>query len=339
MDMNDLLKHIPSIRRPISLVALIVIVLYGVYKLVLELPIFEGIGGERTFQLIDRIVFYLFVLAMASVILILSKPILMALITKSDKDGESPKITALEQTHPKTSQNDEMKLEEYVLLLDEIVIEVKDLEYIGNTFGAMRRKLSLIMKLAKKAKGHLLKILSDYKLPNGNSLSTFVNDTLQSFISEADFTLPYPNEDKYTRDRELLKKDKYQVISQWDSIKDQLFKDSVLESQFNQLKADERHKWSIIGFENSEAYSEYISPSFSTLCNTATPIQKKFLAAIRDSTQITEQQLMNQGFPKEVVVETLNPLLKSKLITTDDWESFTVTPVGKEMISDYLNQA
>lgn len=340
MNLNDILKYIPSIRRPVSLAALIVVVLYGIYKLILSLPIFEGIGGERTFQLIDKIVFYLFVVALISVVLSISKPVFLAWVTKP-KTEIAPLNNIANQEQPKitTTSNAELNLEEYIFLLDTIVDAIYHLEFFGNTFGDMRRTLKVIIMLTQKASAYLLEILNGNKIINENKLSNFVNETLPSFISEASIVLPYSDEDKYTRDREVLKKLEYQVISTWnDDIKKQLLQDSALKSKLGKLTIDEKRKWSILGFENSDAYQEYIYPSFSTLCKSATPIQKKLLEAIKNVKQITMQELIDLGFPKVVIIETLNPLLRSKLMTTDDFNIFSITPVGKEMVSDYLSQ-
>jgi hypothetical protein len=342
MSLDSLLKVVPKIRRPIALAAFSFVILYAVYKLIFAQPIFEKMGGDKTFIIIDRIAFYVFILALVSVILSLIRPIVLAWMNKPVVDTATAKKDEIENVSEKAETQEILKLEEFILLLDEIVLEVKDMEYIGNPFATMRRKLSLAKRLTQQAKGYLFEILTKHQLPNSNKLSFFVNKTLPLFLSEADYVFPYVNEDKYTRDRERLKTYKYNVITHWDEdIKKEFMKDGELESKFNRLKADEKRRWRLIGFESSDDYQEYLTPSFSTLCKTATPIQKKLLMVIGNSEKISEQALLSQGFPKEVIVETLNPLLVSKLIDIDssneDGRFFTVTQVGKEMISDYLN--
>jgi hypothetical protein len=80
MNWKEILTQMPSIRNPISLAALVVMVLYGIYKLVLSLPVFAEIGGERTFQLLDRVIFYIFILALTAVILSISRSLILAWI-------------------------------------------------------------------------------------------------------------------------------------------------------------------------------------------------------------------------------------------------------------------
>lgn len=69
MDWQKILKLIPTIRRPVALAGLVIVVLYGIYKLILTLPIFSRINDVQTFALIDRIALYLFILALVAIVL------------------------------------------------------------------------------------------------------------------------------------------------------------------------------------------------------------------------------------------------------------------------------
>lgn len=69
MDWQRILRLIPSIRRPLALTGLVVVVLYGVYRLILTLPIFSQIDDVQTFVLVDRIALYLFILALVAIVL------------------------------------------------------------------------------------------------------------------------------------------------------------------------------------------------------------------------------------------------------------------------------
>ena len=69
MDWQNILKLIPKIRRPLALAGMVTVVLYGVYKLILTLPIFSQINDVQTLALIDRIALYLFILALVAIVL------------------------------------------------------------------------------------------------------------------------------------------------------------------------------------------------------------------------------------------------------------------------------
>ncbi|PPD47149.1 MAG: hypothetical protein CTY13_06000 [Methylobacter sp.] len=60
---------IERLRTPLALAGLVVLVLYGIYKQILEMDVFTRVGENETFVLLGNVFFYLFVLAIFSVIL------------------------------------------------------------------------------------------------------------------------------------------------------------------------------------------------------------------------------------------------------------------------------
>ena len=58
-----------KVRTPLSLAGLMLVVLYGIYKEVLSLPVFEKIDGNSTFLLLQNILNKIFWLALLALIL------------------------------------------------------------------------------------------------------------------------------------------------------------------------------------------------------------------------------------------------------------------------------
>ena len=67
--MKKLIQQISRISTPLSLSGLVITVLYGIYRSVLEFSDFSLFGKNETFVLVDKIVSYLFVLALVALVL------------------------------------------------------------------------------------------------------------------------------------------------------------------------------------------------------------------------------------------------------------------------------
>jgi hypothetical protein len=59
------------VRTPLALAGLVVLVLYAIYRQILQMSVFSQVSSEQTFVLIDRIAFYLFCLAVLAIVLAL----------------------------------------------------------------------------------------------------------------------------------------------------------------------------------------------------------------------------------------------------------------------------
>ena len=67
--LNKMGSVIERVRTPLALAGLVIIVLYALYKQILEMDIFTKVGSDETFMLVDRVLLYLFILAATSAIL------------------------------------------------------------------------------------------------------------------------------------------------------------------------------------------------------------------------------------------------------------------------------
>jgi len=66
--MKKLIQQISRISTPLSLSGLVITVLYGIYRSVLEFSDFSLLGKNETFILVDKIVSYLFILALVALV-------------------------------------------------------------------------------------------------------------------------------------------------------------------------------------------------------------------------------------------------------------------------------
>jgi hypothetical protein len=60
---------VSRIKTPLVLSGVVVVALYGIYKTVLALDVFEKVGGESTYRLLDSVLSKIFWLAMVSIVL------------------------------------------------------------------------------------------------------------------------------------------------------------------------------------------------------------------------------------------------------------------------------
>lgn len=61
-------ERILKVRKPIALAGAALTILFVVYKLVLQLPVLESLGSTNSFILLDRIVYYLFVIGLVAIV-------------------------------------------------------------------------------------------------------------------------------------------------------------------------------------------------------------------------------------------------------------------------------
>src|SRR2546421_6650090 len=68
-DLQGIINLAAKVRTPLSLVGLIIVVLYLIYKQVLSLNVFEKVGSNGTFLILEDILDKLFWLALVSLVL------------------------------------------------------------------------------------------------------------------------------------------------------------------------------------------------------------------------------------------------------------------------------
>jgi len=95
------------VKTPLTLAGLTVAVLYGVYRLVLALPVFEPLGAERTFMILRSVLGYIFWLAIAAIVLGIGAHILIA---REGMRNRTSRVTLVDASlDPKDSDYEQTK--------------------------------------------------------------------------------------------------------------------------------------------------------------------------------------------------------------------------------------
>ncbi|MCC6613452.1 MAG: toll/interleukin-1 receptor domain-containing protein [Anaerolineae bacterium] len=217
-------------------------------------------------------------------------------------------------------------------ILDEISDLVASLEYVGHTFGEMRRILVGISRLHRLIEGAILRNQGSLADETVEAVKDYAA-TIKHFISEADYTLPYPSEDKYTRDRERLKDLKSRVIYGWSGLKPALLADAATAVEFDEIKTADRLVWNELGFTDRNGFWRFVSPHTEEMLASAGEIELTLLEDILQRETFSEASILAEGYPKEILVEVGNALMGDKYVQTEDFETFTVTPIGKHIVS------
>lgn len=66
---SKIFSIIEKIKPPLSITGIALLIMYLVIKQILGLNIYENVGAENTFKIIDKIINYLFVIAIVSLAL------------------------------------------------------------------------------------------------------------------------------------------------------------------------------------------------------------------------------------------------------------------------------
>ncbi len=223
------------------------------------------------------------------------------------------------------------------IILDEIVNLIHSVKYVGHTFGESRRILIAISRLHRLIEGGILR--------NRNAITDEVADRLRSFasvidkfISEVNYTLPFPHEDKYTRDRERLKEWEYQVINDWTDLKSNLLDNSAIAMEFEEIKTTDLLVWNELGYDNRDRFWRFISPHAEEMLADADETELTLIEDIIKKDTFRDSDMLAQGYPREVFVEAINSLMRDKYVQTEDFHTFTLMPVGKRILSRLLTK-
>jgi len=66
---SKLFKIVEKVKTPLSITGLSLMVMYLIIEKVLELDIYDNVGSENTFKIISKVINYVFVVAIVSLIL------------------------------------------------------------------------------------------------------------------------------------------------------------------------------------------------------------------------------------------------------------------------------
>lgn len=212
---------------------------------------------------------------------------------------------------------DNVSVEELMLLLDWFTSESIALRQISTTFGEKRRILTLLIKLREKASAYWGLVSNAIENSVAEQMSFFIQETLRVFLAEVNAVLPLPDEERITLETDTWKKLTYNLGVDWEALKNMLLQDANIKTKFLRLKTDETHLWSLVGFDNAQDYQEYVAPTITTISKDTSVIQKELLSRLVEGDVVTADELEKDGFPKGVVIETFNSLMRSELLQYD----------------------
>ena len=66
---SKIFKIVERAKTPLSITGISLMIMYLIIKKVLELDIYENVGAENTFKIIDKIINYIFAVAVISLLL------------------------------------------------------------------------------------------------------------------------------------------------------------------------------------------------------------------------------------------------------------------------------
>ncbi len=108
---------------------------------------------------------------------------------------------------------------------------------------------------------------------------------------------------------------------------------------------DSDRKWSILGFRNERDFDDYLYPPVARLLESPDPMQRDLFERFLDLGEFTPRQLAEQGYRKDLLMDTINALVKEKWAAWTDLTSSgadgkgRLTEVGKRLLKRALDHS
>jgi hypothetical protein len=224
---------------------------------------------------------------------------------------------------------------EFAALADLIVSILYRTERAGTTYGEGRRLLDVVSHLHNLLKSRLAYFSQSITPFLLQRIKEFDTDT-DNYISEAILVLPRPGDSGYTMDRSLIKTLKYKISSGWDGIKFKLLTNELIRHNYEKLRNEGNALWELAGYPDKKAFDSYISPLTEDMLKAPRPPEIMLLRQLTRSSDISEKELLELGFPGDVIAETINSLLRDQYIILDESNRFKLTSIGRSVILSWL---
>jgi hypothetical protein len=95
--------------------------------------------------------------------------------------------------------------------------------------------------------------------------------------------------------------------------------------------------WDLLGFGGQDAYESYYSPDFQALQKRANDEERRLLGSLLVGERVSEEELLAQGYPRAVIIDTVSALAKSKLIHVSEDSVFTLNIEGRRAVQAFLD--
>ena len=231
---------------------------------------------------------------------------------------------------------------ELAAIVDLLVSCVNSVEYVDYTFGESRRVIRVVERLARSLEVKMAR-LEDQLLPEIHQHLRRYVMLVKDYISEADFFLPRPSENGYTRDRKTFDKLNWQVRAEWEELRSELLLTPQDRANSAELLHSDTTIWQLIGFKNADACRQFISPRTETVLSAASPIELALLEYLILKDEVSFPELLAEGYTKPLIIETFNALMRDGYLVTNvgttEWNTFRLTNVGRSILRAYLRTA
>ena len=223
------------------------------------------------------------------------------------------------------------------IILEEIVSLVHSVQNVAYTFGESRRILISIYRLHRLIEGAILRNYDAMPEEIIDKVRGFAS-LIDHFASEADYTLPYPHEKQYTRDRERLKELKTRVIYGWRELKPLILRSHELTTEFEEIRTTNLLVWNELGYDNENHFLRFISPHTEEMLADAGETELTLLEDIMDKESFLESDMISEGYARKIFVEVINSLMRDDYLKTEDFHTFSLTRVGKRILSRLVSK-
>jgi hypothetical protein len=127
------------------------------------------------------------------------------------------------------------------------------------------------------------------------------------------------------------------VWDEWGNLKARILQSSSERADFEKLRGGEG-LWKITGYRNEKTWRAYICPRTEDVIKTGGRAELLLLRELARRGEATMTGLMAEGFTKEIIVETLNAVMRDRYVEKNG-EQFRLTTVGVSILTDLLGRS
>lgn len=202
----------------------------------------------------------------------------------------------------------------------------------AGTFSEMRR----VYDAMQSAHRQVVPQVAALRPANPRRAQTFhaYCNYLADWLSETNYVLPYPADEKFTNTTDKLKEYRYFGPAMCRELRAEVATEED-EPEIQRLLATDG-VWQLIGHADKHAFWRWVSPKTEDLWRSASAAEKACFRYIVAHPEFTEAELLAHGFTKGTAVEVLNALMRDSYVLTDDWKSFRLSPLGREIVSELI---
>lgn len=225
---------------------------------------------------------------------------------------------------------------ECCLLLSEAIEEVITAAGGGGPTTTVHRRLDLARKWVDQGTQLLPGCRYQFSAELARDLES-CRKTVSWLISESRLVLPEAGEDKNRGKNEHFERAQEEANHLQQRVKGQL----KAFPEFIALQNSDR-RWAVLGFRDRDDYQTYLFPTLERLVQSSDPMQRDLFERLMENPEFTPGKLAEEGYGKDLVMDSLNALLSKKWAewTDPNWRGLQtpgrLTPVGKRLLKQML---